>query len=139
MARRYEHVGKSSHDKEYYVRHLGKLDYAPTAEESFRFPESDNLEEDLSVPSTVGKRSRPLGQLITENFRANWIGWAVVLLVGLTLYFATTFSGKLGSMESTLNETRNTLENIEDRIQDQEIRLIEQTFRIDYLERILGK
>jgi Sec-independent protein translocase protein TatA len=146
MARRYEHVGKSSRDQEYYVRHLGQLGYTPTAEESFKFSESDSLEEDHSAASAGGKRSRPFTQSISENLKANWVGWAVILLMALAIYFATDFSRALGSMENMLDEVRRTLgifegkiEKIEDKIQDQEIQLKEQNIRMDYLEKSLEK
>lgn len=145
MDRRYGHIGRSSRDKERYVRHLGEISYTPTAEESFRFPESDNLEEDNSVQQATGKRRQPTPPII-EHFKANWIGWVVVAFIAIAIYFATDFSRTLGSMENMLDEVRRALgtfegkiENIEDQIKEQEMKLREQNIKIDYLEKSLGK
>lgn len=145
MTKRSSHAGKSSRQKEYYVRQLGSLGYEPTVEEEPVFPVSDSSPEDEefereTTPRRAGRRPQSSTEIIANHFKKNWINWLIPLVVALLMFFAYNISKDVGNLQGVLSELKDTvnslkaqLQNIENKIHEQDLEIQKQGIDIERL------
>lgn len=148
MSKRSSHTGKSSRQKDYYFRKLDMSVNEPTVEDEPIFPVSDNpaVSKEFNRESTIptqAQRGRPTSptETLIDHLKKNWINWLVLIIVGIVIFFATTFSRGLGTLEGTvgeikevMNSIRTSFENLDNRVQEQEFKLREQDINIENIE-----
>jgi len=141
MTKRTLHVGKSSQEKTSYIKQLQNLNYEPTVEPKPIFYESDDSVEE--IPGQISAESRP--QTIRDSISGIKKYWAQVLIAILVMFvglFLYNISRDIGSLQGSLIEIKNIIQNfqdklqkIEDKVQGQGLEIREQKVRIDYLEK----
>ncbi len=146
MTKRSSHTGKSSSQKEYYVRQLDSLGYEPTVEEEPMFPVSDSLPvakefERESTPQRVRRRPQSPTDKITNHFKKNWVNWLIPIVAALLIFFATNISkdvgnlqGVVGEIKDAVNSVKTQLQNIEDKIHEQDLELQKQGIEMEHIE-----
>lgn len=146
MAKRSSHTGKSSKQKEYYMRQLGSLGYEPTVEEEPVFPISDSLPvaEDFereSTPKRVRRRPQSATDKIANYFKKNWVNWLIPIVVAFLVLFAYNISkdvgnlqGVVGEIKDAVNSFKTQLQNIENKIHEQDLELQKQGIEMEHIE-----
>lgn len=151
MAKR-RHVSKRPIEQQYYVQRISKSSYEATAEDIFEvpdFPDSDQLEESTTLPTSGTRRSRSAGERITEHFKQNgaiWIIAFITILLTISIPFLVNLNGSVERMEATIDGIKDSLnrqeaeiKDMENKIHDQELKLQEQQIKMNYLEKELEK
>lgn len=151
MTKRSSHTGKSSKQKEDYVRQLSSLGYESTVEDKPPFSVSDSLpiSEDFkraSNPKRAKRRPQSVTDKIANHFKKNWINWLIPFIAAFLVIICYNMSKDIGNLQGTVggikdavNSFKTQLQNIENKIHEQDLELQKQGIEIGNIEEDLQK
>lgn len=141
MAKRAKHVGKNNADKQFYTKAIKAVDYESTNMEDYASSNESSYGGEIETTPSDRKRPSAINEIIFDHIKKNWFAWILVFVgMGVT-YYIFNLSWKMGGMEGTLSETKNTvgrheekLEKLSEKIQDQNFKIYENSFKIESLK-----
>ena len=141
MARKYDHVRKTTQEREKYYQDISQIDYEPTVDKSLDFDRSATPGEDLTKPSRI--RSRPINvkQRIQDHIQNNWILWICGLVIIITGFFAIEAKVNNARLETITSINCTNLSKLEDDYFEntelnhtQDMIIIQNTFNIEHIQ-----
>jgi len=136
-----KHIPKSNAHREYYVKVLKNLDYEPTVDDTLKFPETDDKDKDYSLPTTEKRRRLPFKTQIREHFEENWIKY-VVGIISAVLFFLmveskidiSVIKEKINNLREDIIEVKSLTKENRNKLDNQEKEILENKYKIKYLE-----
>ena len=146
MDRRNIHTGKSSSDRERYVRYIKKTDYEPTVDERISLGHSDLEGEEFQEPTSKRKRKISTKEKLLDHFGEHWVEWLVTIALGV-LYFLmsaskidiTRIEGHIESHKEKISNLETDSKNQNKTDHDQDLQINENLIRISNLEDKVNK
>jgi cell division protein FtsL len=144
------HVGKTRSEKQFYSDYIKSKDYTPTVDDSLKFNETTDDENEFALEKNKKRRKRPIGEILSEKWEEYWfhvISGIVALVlsffmidakVGLAQLFERTnnINSNVNEVKSLIKETKdeinNSLEKIEDANHQQDLLIKENQIKIEH-------
>jgi hypothetical protein len=142
LSRNPSHQKKSRSHIDDYNSAIRKQRYDPTVDERINFRDSTTPGEDLTEPVRQRRPTNLFAQ-IGEHVREHWVEGVIGIVVVVFFYFLvdakvnfTQLFSRVDQQEKYLDRMDSQLRSIENKNTEQELRMRENTFRIEHLERV---
>ncbi len=113
MRTSHQHAGKSSDQRAEYIKNLNARDVEPTIDERLVVDRSSDSRR-TNATAIPKPRRRPAGfsSVARSHLRDNWIKYVITIVIGIILYFTTSFSRDLGAIYTKLDELKDDIKQI---------------------------
>jgi hypothetical protein len=136
-----QHTTKNSAQRRNYSKAIKDLTYDPTVDDSLNFSSSDDPTDKYKVEDVPPKRPVTFGDRLND-IRDKY-GWTVLgsIILVATTYFVFDFNRDLTEVKTKqdgtkedLQEVKSDIKNIDEKNQQQDLKLKEQEVKIQFLE-----
>ncbi|MEX0313273.1 MAG: hypothetical protein AB3N18_03775 [Allomuricauda sp.] len=148
MSKRGGRKPKSRAERDYYNRLIRQQDFEPTKSESLDFNESNDKDEDYSIPTSSKRRKRSFGDIIRDHVSEKKAEY-IFGIIGIILLFLmvnskvdlATIKEQISGLQEDSDRIESDLDEIEEKINEnyeklhkQEIQINENRFNIENLK-----
>ncbi len=157
MSRNSGHIGKNQGEKQFYSEFIRSQNYTPTVDDSLKFEQTTDDNNEYAVEKNRKRRKRPIGEVISEKWEEYW--FQIVTGIGALVFGFFMVDAKVGiaqlferteNINSNINEVKslikdnkqdidNSIEKIEDKNHEQDLIIRENEVNIQNQAKRDGK
>jgi len=125
------HTGKNRDERKVYSDYIKSQDYTPTVDESLKFNDTTDDDNEFSVEKNKKRRKRPFREIIQEKLEENWFQIILSIVAFVLVFFTIDAKVGLAKLFERTENINSTLGDIKNEIKDNNSELVKSIDEIE--------